>query len=306
MNVLAVTTPIYLLIGLGFLAVRAGWFSRADMRVLGQRVLRFALPAMLFGMLARRSVGEILNAHYLLAYAGGSLAALAAGWFWARRHGSSYRAFVGMGMGFSNSGFVGAPVLLQWIGPAAAVPLALTMVVENLLMIPLALALAERDEARHATPRERLVATAMSLLRNPLVLAIVAGVGMAALGLALPAPVQRAVDLLAQASAAVALIVIGGSLVGLQLHGQRRDIAVVALGKLALHPLAVAALAFWLLPADPMLRTAAVAIAAMPMLSIYPVLAQKYGHEGFCAAALLATTVASFPAVSVWLWLLAG
>ena len=48
LNILTVTTPIYLLIGLGYLAVRVGWFSRTDMRVLGQFVLRFALPALLF------------------------------------------------------------------------------------------------------------------------------------------------------------------------------------------------------------------------------------------------------------------
>ena len=71
LNILTVTTPIYLLIGLGYIAVRAGWLARTDMRVLGQFVLRFALPALLFTMLARRSVVEIFDARFLLAYLGG-------------------------------------------------------------------------------------------------------------------------------------------------------------------------------------------------------------------------------------------
>ena len=57
-------------------------------------------------------------------------------------------------------------------------------------------------------------------------------------------------------------------------------------------------------PADPALRTAAVVFVAMPMLSIYPILAQKYGLEGYCAAALLLATVLSFATISLGLWLL--
>jgi hypothetical protein len=40
----------------------------------------------------------------------------------------------------------------------------------------------------------------------------------------------------------------------------------------------------------------------MPMMGIYPVLAQKYGHDGFGAATLLATTVLSFFTISTGLW----
>lgn len=285
--------------------MRVGWLARTDMRVLGQFVLRFALPALLFTMLARRSVVEIFDVRYLLAYLGGSLIALAAGWFYVRRQPASYRAFVGMGMAFSNSGYVGVPVLLPWLGPQAAVALALTMIVENLLLLPLVLTLAERDGQRRGSLPAALRDIATTLLRHPLVIAIVAGIVVAALGVTPPAPLQRAIDLMAQASAGVALFVIGGSLVGLHLAGVKQDLAAVAIGKLVLHPLAVAALAWWLLPDKPLLRTAAIALAAMPMLGIYPVLAQKHGHDAFCAAALLVTTVASFFTLSALLWGLA-
>jgi hypothetical protein len=54
--------------------------------------------------------------------------------------------------------------------------------------------------------------------------------------------------------------------------------------------------------ADPQLRLAAVLFAAMPMLGIYPLLAQKHGFEAISAAALLFTTVASFFTLSGLLW----
>ena len=48
-----------------------------------------------------------------------------------------------MGLCASNSAFVGYPIALQLFGPAASVALALCSLVENLLVMPLSLALAE-------------------------------------------------------------------------------------------------------------------------------------------------------------------
>jgi predicted permease len=182
--------------------------------------------------------------------------------------------------------------------------MALTMLVENLLMIPAAVALADGDNSSKVWSAT-LWRTFKRLALNPLILSILAGLGMSLTGLALPLPVARAVQLLANASSAVALFVIGGSLVGLHLRGRLADIATVALGKLTLHPLAVLLL-LWVFPVDGPLRAAAVAFAAMPMLSIYPILAQRHGEESFTAAALLLAMVLSFATITVWLWVLSA
>ncbi|NML15705.1 AEC family transporter [Azohydromonas caseinilytica] len=305
LHILSITVPIYLLIALGFLAGRRGWFDKAEMRVLGRFVIQLALPALMFQALSSRRVGEILNGSFLLAYALGSLAVMLAAFTWARRvkrRDITFSAYFGLGMSASNSGFVGYPIVVQFLGPVAAVAMALTMLVENLLMIPVALALADGGNSSkvwHAT----LARTLRRLAGNPLILSISAGLAMSVLGLQLPAPVARAVQLLANASAPVALFVIGGSLVGLQLHGKLRSVAAIALGKLILHPLAVLAL-LMLVPLEGPLRAAAPAFAAMPMLSIFPILAQAHGEENFAAAALLLTMLLSFLTISVWLWLL--
>lgn len=306
LDILAVTGPIYLLMALGFLSGRRGVFAPTDFRVLGQFVVQFCLPALVFKALSQRAFADILNSTYLLAYAGGSLAMLALGVALARGRGRrmAYSSFFGMGMACSNSGFVGYPVMLQLLGPPAAVALALCMLVENMLMVPLCLALAESQGAEHL-PWYRVMGQSLAkVVRTPLVLSILAGFALSALGLQLPAVLTRAVDLLAVASAATALFVIGGSLAGRSVQGQVGSIAQVALGKLVLHPAAVLGLLWLLPPIDPVLRLAAVAFAAMPMFSIYPILAQKYGEESFCAATLVVTTLASFLTLSGWLWVL--
>lgn len=303
LDVLTLTGPVYLLIGIGYLAGRLRLFGAGELRVIGRFVLTVCLPALLFGAVARRRFDEVLDGTYLLAYASGSLAVLAFGVAWAlwrRRAPISLAALQGMGMSSSNSGFLGYPILQQVLGAPAATVLALTLLVENLIVLPLAIALA--DAGGHGSVRRAFAQAAKGLLRHPLVLAIAAGLVFALAGWRLPQPIERTVQLVGAAAAPVALFVVGGMLVGIRLEGVRGDLARIAVGKLLLHPLAVLAALLLLPPVDPALRTGALVLAAMPMLGIYPVLAQKHHHERFCAAALLVTTVLSFFTTSVGLW----
>lgn len=302
-SVFAATGPIFLLILAGFGAVRLRLFDAGQMRVLGRFVTLIALPALLLRALSSRPLDEIVNPRFLLVYAVGSLASLGVGWLWARRFrraGMSKAALMGLGMAGSNSAFIGYPVAAQLLGPTAGVALALVMLVENLLILPLALALADADPAQGGM-RQRLVATARNLVRNPMIVAIAVGVLVAALRLPVPAMVQQTVQIVAGSASPLALFVIGGALVGLRPGGMLGDVASIALGKLVVHPLAVLA-ALALLPlGDPALARAALIYACVPMLGIYSVLAQKYALDSLCATALLATTVLSFFTINLWL-----
>lgn len=311
LDILSITGPIYLTILTGYLATRLGLFSKADMRVFGRFVINLALPALLFNALSQRSLGDILNGNYLLAYALGSLMTLTAVFWWTRRVGrrpARESTYVAMGTSVSNSGFVGYPVALLTLGaPVAGVSLALNMVVENLLLLPILMVMADMggDDA-DAKPHwlKTIGQIGGRLVRNPMIVAIVAGFTFSLMGWQLPGAIGRTVSLFSQASGALALFVIGGTLVGLQVKGLRRQVAQIAFAKLILHPLAMLA-ALWLVPvSDPHLRTAVLLTAAMPMLGIYPILAQKHGHEDLSAAALLVTTMASFFTLSALLWIL--
>ena len=308
LETLAITGPIYLVIALGFLAARFGMFSKTDMRALGTFVVKFALPALVFTALSQRPVNQILDPRYLLDYAIGSvivmLVAFAWGWW---RQGKSFTlsALCGLGMSSSNSGFIGYPIAVQVVGPGnAAVALAMCMVIENLLMIPLGIMMADSGSSTAGKWHRILRQSFVQLARNPIILGMVGGFSVALLGLPISGVLARTINMLSMSSAAVSLFVCGGALVGLHMKGMRRDVTAIALGKLVLHPLLVGVMIWLWPPHEPALRAAAVLFAAMPMLSIYPLLAQKYGFEGFCAAALLLATVLSFGSISVVLWLL--
>ena len=140
------------------------------------------------------------------------------------------------------------------------------------------------------------------MAKIPMMQAIVVGLMFSMLGWHLPEVLSKTVNLFAASTAAIALFVNGGSLVGMRVIGLIQEVRWIALGKLVVHPLAVALMLVVAGPIDSSLKISAVLLAGMPMLGIYPLLAQRHGQEGFCAAALLVTTVMSFFTISLILW----
>ena len=213
-----------------------------------------------------------------------------------------------MGMSCANSGFVGYPVLLLTLAPVAGVALALNMLAENLVVLPLLLVLAERGRGR-GNAWQAFGQSLAKLARTPLFIALFLGLAVSLSGWQMPAPLTQTVGMLAAASGALSLVVIGGALSGLPLAGMGGRVVPIVVGKLLLHPLLVwlsllALPSVGLPPLAPPLHSAAILMAAMPMMGIYVTLAQAHGQEDFSAAAMLAATVASFATVSGLLWLL--
>jgi len=313
LSVLALTGPIFLVIAAGYLTTRAGLFARSEMRVFGKYVINLALPALLFNALSQRRLAEVLNPVFLAAYAVGGVATMMIGIVWARRFARkpvSASAIVGMGMSCPNSGFIGFPLIAQAFGAVTAgIGLAMAMVVENFLLLPLALAIADSEGAGGEGGRAQRWVTTLAqsmrgLVRNPMIHGIALGFVFSLFGWRLPEPLAKAVNLIAASCGAISLFVIGGSLFGIQARGMRRDISVIAVGKLLVHPVIVLGLVLLLPPMARELQTAVVVMAAVPMLGIYPILAQKHGHDSMAAAAQLGATVASFFTLTMMLWVI--
>jgi predicted permease len=309
-EILSITAPIYIAIALGYGLTRYGFFQKADMRVFGTFVVKVAMPALLFNALSQRKISDILNGEYVAAYALASLLTLSLSIAWTLRAGKVSRSLsscVAMGMSCPNSGFVGYPVMLLSLGPLASVAgvaLALNMIVENLLIIPLLLAWAETGQ--HESRWRAIVwQTLKGMFYNPMIWGIVLGFLSAYFELQLMPSLTRTVSLFAQASGAISLFVIGGSLVGLPVQGLGPRVVQIAAGKLLLHPLMMLMVLLYVLPIqDPVLRIAALLTCSMPMMGIYPILTQKHGHDGLSAATLLVTTMASFFSLNAMLWVL--
>lgn len=301
-SILSVTAPIFILIGIGFLATRAQLVTREQIKGMGSFVITLALPALIIKGMAERPIHDIVNVTFLLAYAAGSIASFSVGFFVFRKRlkqDVSSSAMAGLGMSASNTGFIGYPVAAMVVGPSAALGVAMAIMVETVVIIPLAQTLAEAGRHSGAPRLAIVLRTAKRLTKSPLIIAIAFGLVLSLLEVKLPLISLKVIDMLAGASAPVALFVIGGTLYGLKARGLMTDITQIAIGKLIVHPIAIF-LAFLLVPAmDPALRTTGLLFASAPMLSIYPIFGQRYGLEERCAAALLVSTVLSFATISL-------
>jgi predicted permease len=307
LTVFSITSSIFIIIALGFITVRRGLLEASNTRALGIFVIDYALPALLFNALSQQPTQQLLNFDLLFAYALGSLSLLAMGIMFrcfVQRKGLQEAAILTMGMTISNSAFMGFPIAEQIINETARATLAVYVSVENLIMLPLLLTLAELSGQTKESNFSILKGIVKRLMTNPLIVSISAGVLFSTFELHLPKTISHALTMLSEASAPVALFYIGCTLAGLKLKGMGGDISSIIFGKLILHPLAIYVTLLILSFNNPMLKQAAVINASMPMFSIYPLISHKYGYQDLCAAAMVATTVISFFTITGLLWII--
>tara|TARA_R110002012_G_scaffold58934_2_gene153390 strand:- start:399 stop:1346 length:948 start_codon:yes stop_codon:yes gene_type:complete len=302
LEILAITTPIFLIIGMGYIAMLLGIVNREQMQGIGNFVMYFALPALVIRALTQNPLEDVFNFEYLLAYGVGSVMVFSLALCLAvfiQKKSLQTGAIFALGMSASNSAFTGYPVAAMVLGPPAVTFLALSMIIENLLIIPAALILAEMGQQSGGGLVRTVKQTATRLVKNPILMAISIGVAIAIAEIDLPGPMTKAIDMVANAAGPTALFVIGGAIYGLHVRGVVLDVSQIVVGKLIIHPLAIA-LAFFILPTtDPLLLVGAILFAAAPMASIYPLLGQRYGMAEVAAGALMAATLASFVTFSV-------
>ncbi|MBE1281955.1 MAG: transporter [Rhodobacteraceae bacterium] len=311
-QILAITFPIYGAIALGYLVVSKGWFSQGEMRTFGKYVLNIALPALLFNAVASRRVAEVFQPDYMLAYAVGGLTTIATAWtlFTMRGTDPKRRALGIMGSTCPNNAFIGFPIMLLAFPAQAEVILALNLLVENILLVPLCLMLMESASGNRQGPLLRQAAgILLNVLKMPMVIGLILGLCVSLIGFPITAPVNKLMTMLAASASALSLVVIGGSLVGLPLHGNRGLAAQIATTKLLVHPALTALVVFaltalGLITLSKELHSAIILSSAMPMFGIYTVLAQKQGLEGAASLAMLAATSFAFITLNALLFVL--
>ena len=291
--------PIFSVIVIGWLVVRTGYLDSSAVAPAAQVVLRIALPAVIFLALASAPRGEAFDLLFLLVYCVASLLALSGVYALARLvlgMSKSEATVIALGASMANSAFMGFPIGQAILGQAHAVRVfAHVLIVENLIMLPIALLLLT---AAGNTTLSR-VGVLREVLRNPLVIALVSGGAISALGVTLPEPATAILELLGRLSAPLALLVIGGMLATLPASGQLRAVMLIVGGKLVIHPFLVGVGVVLVPGVTPAMAVGGVLFAAMPMITIFPLLSARVGQGQLAAFGLLSATVLSFLSLPV-------
>ena len=321
--VLSVTVPFFVLVLLGWLAARVGRLPESAIPGLNAYVLWFALPCMLFRFGSSLPLASLADPWLLGLYLAVAVTLVA---FTvavtrrsARRPGGVGMKDAGLGAlvaAFPNAGFMGVPLLVALLGPAAAGPVIGAILVDLVVTSTLCLALASTDGAGTAADveRRRLAAAWTALkagLSNPLPWAIATGALFRAGDRVLPAPLDAAVRMLGDSATPVALFTIGAVLERAARHAHTRTplsrVLDVTGIKLLLHP----ALVFGLgtaaqglgAPIAPFGLATLTLVAALPSASNVSLLAERMAADnGRIARIILATTVLAFGTFSLVAW----
>lgn len=345
LDILTVILPIYLLIGLGFVSVWREWLPKESVAGFGIFVRNFALPCAIFLVVAQRDLTEVLHPGFMLAFAVASLLSFTVSYSFARRvagHAASMVGILALAGSMSNGLMIGIPLITGLFGVSALSVIAQQLVIENALVLPLGLALAELGRAQEqeqaqalaqkkvqgpasitvgAAPRSGLASrlgsvmrkTAFRVVTNPLIAALLLGLLVSLLNLPLPEAMVRSIDLLAASVGGMALVFIGAMLYGTDLRAALRGVMAAIAVKSAFHPLAMA-LSFWgvmllwqamgWLPIPPVYINASIIIATLPTIGVLPAVAAGFGHGRSISLAVLVMTVISMVTTPLTVWLL--
>lgn len=303
LQILLVTFPFFALIGCGFIAVRRNWLPQAAIPGLNGFVLFFAVPCMLYRFGASTPIASSLNPGVMGVHGVTALLMVGAIVLIARGRSLDWNntAFGALAGTFSNTGYMGVPLLVTLLGAAAAGPAIATILVDLIVTSSLCIACSQLASAQAHGARTAAANALKGVVSNPMPWAIIAGAASSALELALPAPLSQTIGLLADAAAPVALFTIGAVLARstVSAASPASDALPIALAKLLLHPvlmLLVGAAAIRLgAPLDTFSLTVMVLVAALPSASNVVMLAERFGADsGRIARILLISTSLAF------------
>ncbi len=307
--VLNVAVPIFAIIAAGYLAGRTVLGQEAS-QGLSSFVFWFALPAVLFQGMAQRSLAEIFNLSFIGALLLPMVAVYGLGWVMGRRirrDREEVHAIQGLNACFSNTGYMGIPLMLAAYGPDRVLPALIATVIMSVAVVGMAVVSLELVRVSGRGLGQTLWGVIRALVKNPLIVSTVAGLSWNLSGLPLPGPVVTFCQLSGAAAGPCALFGIGVFLAGRPLSINWREIGWMVPLKLIVQPLLSWLLIITIFPLDHFWTGATLMLAALPTGALVFVMATQYrSYVEATAQVILLSTIASLPVLSLILILYGG
>ncbi|MEO1090136.1 MAG: AEC family transporter [Pseudomonadota bacterium] len=277
--ILDVALPLFALIAIGYVIVRARLVPDGTVAGLNGFVFFVAIPALLFDKVRETPFAALVDLRLLTAYYAPTLILFTAVFFgsqWLFRTERRFALIQALAGTWANTGYMGIPLLLTLGGPALALPAVLIVAFDNLILAPIAILVLEAARGDGVGLGRTLRSVLRNLSTHPLILAVFAGTAASIVGLVPPTPAQTVIDLLAGAAIPCALFALGGSLVGVPVSAAVGEVATLSLVKMLAHPALVAVFVYLVLPLDPVTAMGTVIAAALPTATMVFVMAQRY------------------------------
>jgi len=299
-----VILPVFLVIGAGYAATRAGYLASDHIDGLMRFAQSFAVPCLLFAAISHIDLKAGFDPRLLLSFYTGALSCFGLGVLGARvffKRDWEDCIAIGFACLFSNSVLMGLPITERAYGSDNLVGNYAIIAFHSPFCYGVGITAMEivRNRGNGGPRMVRAVLTAM--FRNVLILAILLGFIVNLSGIRLPGAVDDALALIIRAALPTALFALGGVLVQYRPEGDLRAILMVCALGLLVHPAITWTLGRSLSVPPDLFRSGVLTSAMAPGVNAY-IFANIYGRAKRVAASsvLIATGASLF---TVWLWL---
>ncbi|GAB3033005.1 AEC family transporter [Natronobiforma cellulositropha] len=249
-----------------------------------------ALPALIFVSTAGQAVGDLLTPTLLAGLLVVFTTTVALAWVVHRKQANPARRSVAIVQSYhSNLGYLGVPLIAATFDAEVTAIASVILGVVSFVQLPTTILFLSTINGADVSLRHELG----RLARNPVLLALVAGLTVGSVGLTVPGPATAGLETVGALALPLALLCVGASL---RLELPAADLgatgSVVALNVLSMPVLAWAV--FSLLAVDSATFAAAVVMLGTPTaVSTFVFASELGGDEAFASRNVFATTVVS-------------
>ncbi|MGR2740257.1 AEC family transporter [Billgrantia sp. Q4P2] len=241
---LEITLPVFAMVFIGLGLKRLGWIDQAFIATASSLVFKGTMPTLIFLSIIKADLDATLNPRLLAYFALATLASFLLAWSWAiLRVPHAERGVYVQGAFRGNCGIVGLALAAGMYGDyglsAGGLLLGVVILTYNAFSV---IVLATYQEGRRTDWRS----IASHIVRNPLILSVVAAIPVAALELRLPGWLMTSGQYFASLTLPLALICIGATLSLGSIRASGRLAMGASLMKMVTLPLG-ATLAAWLI-----------------------------------------------------------
>ncbi|MGR4067482.1 AEC family transporter [Halomonas sp. LR3S48] len=207
---LEITLPVFAMVFIGLALKRLGWIDQAFIATASSLVFRGTMPTLIFLSIIKADLDATLNPGLLAFFALATLASFLLAWGWAiLRVPHAERGVYVQGAFRGNCGIVGLALAAGMYGDyglsAGGLLLGVVILTYNAFSV---IVLATYQQGRRTDWRS----IASHIMRNPLILSVIAAVPVAALELRLPGWLMTSGQYFASLTLPLALICIGATL----------------------------------------------------------------------------------------------
>ena len=190
------TLPLFILILLGFLAVKLGRWQKTVTDSLTKFTFYIAFPIMLFQIMSHFSEQSEIDIKLLLVFFGGSFIVFAIGCLIASKifklNGSQSTLFA-MGGIYTNTVFVGIPIIKMLLGDQAIPIVAIIVIFNALILWTLATVSIEFVQMGKLSGRSFIKAL-KNVSKNPIIIGIFTGIVVNYIGLPIPNFINQSIN----------------------------------------------------------------------------------------------------------------